>query len=103
MLLPRAAWDSSPPHTPACSCPRQDHARHSGPVEVPKTGRQLYAILRKAEEQFGVKLLSSLNKTAKGYGISGRTIDWTPAEVEKLWPIAESLLAPIPPSAAKNA
>lgn len=79
--------------------PRREHDQPDDVGRPPMTGRELFAMAKKAEERLGTKILSSIIAAAKELGISGRTIDWTPSQIAKVWPIAEKLISlPTPPS-----
>ncbi len=71
--------------------PDHESSRHSENYNAPTTGRQLFAWAKKFEERTGANILSDLNRLAKKNGVTGRTVDWTPAEVARIWPIALSL------------
>lgn len=77
----------APANTPA-----RDHSNHfPPPPDKPRTGRELFGWIKNQEKETGREILKPLNLEAKKLGISGRTIDWSPEQVERLLPFAHQL------------
>ena len=69
------------------------------PNPPPRTGKQLYAMLRNEEQRYGEGIIRYINQWAKLNDISGRIVDWSgealaEAHVEVLRKLAEVAEAP---------
>lgn len=67
----------------------QEPRQFDGP---PRSGRGMFAWSKEAEQKYDMPIVKPLNEWAKGQGIQGRMVDWTPEQARKAYDYAVTLI-----------
>jgi hypothetical protein len=78
--------------------PRDDRPRQQGQGQdnAPRTGRALFAWVKRKEEEHGTDLLAYLNKWGKLSNFPGRMVDWSDSQVSQAVAEATRMLQGVP-------